>query len=119
MSFIGSSRRVAQLHPADRFLAMFGHQVTPPSSISHLPSAMYLFRPRSPARRHLPILSRHILERDPVQVRLGDQIGSLPVDEGAELELASDALGGSHLLVWSPSPKRLLLVDRADLTEAD
>lgn len=119
MSFIGSSRRVAQLHPADRFLAMLGHQVTPPSSISDLPSPMYLFRPRSPARRHLSILTPQVLERDPVQVRLGDQIGSLAVEDGAELALASDALGGSHILVWSPSPKRLLLVDRADLTEAD
>lgn len=79
----------------------------------------YLFKPRTPARRGLAIITRQVLERDPVQVRLGDQLGALNVETGARLELASDALGGSYLLVWSPSPKRLLLADLNDLEPAD
>lgn len=115
-SFIGSRRRVASLSVADRLAAMFGHQVTPQPD----PFVMtYFFKPRSKARASLPMLSPDVLERDPVQVRLGDQVGAMAVAGGARLELATDALGGSALLVWSPSPRRLLLVDLADLEPAD
>jgi hypothetical protein len=78
----------------------------------------YIFQPRSPARRGLPIITRQVLERETVQIRLGDQLGALDVEPGSILELASDALGGSYVLVWSPSPKRLLLADLNDLKPA-